>query len=118
MKFSEIPGLEKEKQVLLNSVKNNHIAHAQLFFGNSGGGCFALALAYAQYINCIDKQDTDSCGECSSCSKYQKLIHPDLHFIYPTVTITKGDTKTKATDVKSDMLIKKMERISNQEPIQ
>lgn len=101
MKFSEIPGLEKEKQVLINSVKENHIAHAQLFFGNSGGGAFPLALAYAQFINCENKEENDSCGECPSCSKYQKLIHPDLHFIYPTTT-TKD---AKATDIKSEKLI-------------
>ena len=81
MKFSEIPGLDKEKQILINSVKENHIAHAQLFFGNSGGGAFPLALAYAQYINCENKQENDSCGECPSCSKYSKLIHPDLHYV-------------------------------------
>lgn len=107
MKFAEIPGLEKEKQVLINSVKNSHIAHAQLFFGNSGGGTFALALSYAQYINCENKQENDSCGECPSCSKYQKLVHPDLHFIYPTVTISKGDITAKANDVRSDLLIPK-----------
>lgn len=106
MKFSEIPGLEKEKQVLVSSVKNNHIAHAQLFFGNSGGAAYPLALAYAQYINCENKQETDSCGKCPSCSKYQKLIHPDLHFIYPTVTISKGAEKAKSDDIRSESLIK------------
>jgi len=107
MKFSEIPGLEKEKNVLIKSVHNNHIAHAQLFFGNSGGGSFPLALAYAQYINCENKQEGDSCGKCPSCSKYQKLIHPDLHFIYPTVTISKGEVTAKSNEVKSDALITK-----------
>ncbi len=43
-----------------------------------------MALAYAQFINCTNKLDNDSCGECPSCIKYEKLIHPDLHFIYPT----------------------------------
>jgi DNA polymerase-3 subunit delta' len=33
--------------------------------------------------------DTDSCGECSSCVKFSKLIHPDLHFTFPTITIEK-----------------------------
>ena len=101
MKFSEIPGLEKEKQVLIASVQNNHIAHSQLFFGNAGGASLPLAIAYAQYINCENKEENDSCGICPSCSKYQKYIHPDLHFIFPTVT-TKD---AKASEVKSEKLI-------------
>ena len=101
MKFSEIPGLEKEKEVLIKSVQNNHIAHAQLFLGGAGTGVFPMAIAYAQYINCLDKKEMDSCGECSSCSKYQKFIHPDLHFIYPTVT-TKD---AAANSVRSEGLI-------------
>ena len=116
MKFAEIPGLEKEKQVLVNSVKNNHIAHAQLFYGISGGGSFALALAYAQFINCENKQENDSCGECPSCTKYQKLVHPDLHFIYPTVTISKGDVTAKASDVRSDALIPKWREFLTSNP--
>lgn len=92
MKFSEIPGLEETKKTLINSVKNKHVAHAQLFFGPGGSGNLALALAYATYINCENKQENDSCGICASCSKYNKLIHPDLHFVYP-VTTTKQVTK-------------------------
>ncbi|RZK46163.1 MAG: hypothetical protein EOO87_24005, partial [Pedobacter sp.] len=42
-----------------------------------------LAIAYAQFINCSNKLANDSCGECSSCRKYEKYIHPDLHFSYP-----------------------------------
>ena len=43
------------------------------------------ALAFAQYLNCQDRQADDSCGVCSSCVKYSKLIHPDLHFVFPVV---------------------------------
>ena len=57
-----------------------------MFLGPEGSGNLALALAYAQYINCLQPQQEESCGNCSSCSKYQKLIHPDLHFTYPTIS--------------------------------
>ena len=30
--------------------------------------------------------------ECSSCRKYSKLIHPDLHFVFPVVKGTKSTT--------------------------
>ncbi|UZR92668.1 ATP-binding protein [Chondrinema litorale] len=93
MQFSDITGLEEIKSALVQSVKNNHIAHAQLFMGKEGNAGLALALAYAQYINCVNKKEEDSCGVCPSCSKFEKMIHPDLHFIFPTST-NKKITKT------------------------
>jgi DNA polymerase-3 subunit delta' len=83
MKFSEIIGQEKIKKQLIQTVKNNRVSHAQLFFGPEGSGKLALAVAYAQYINCENRTDTDSCGNCPSCRKYEKFIHPDLHFFFP-----------------------------------
>ena len=83
MLFSQIPGLQEIKHTLINSVKNSHIAHAQLFAGTEGSANLSLALAYGMYINCENKQEEDSCGECASCSKYRKLIHPDLQFSFP-----------------------------------
>ncbi|MBW6490392.1 MAG: DNA polymerase III subunit delta [Lentimicrobium sp.] len=83
MKFSDIKGREEIKDRLIRSVRDNRVSHAQLFLGPEGSGKLALALAYAQYINCTQRTETDSCGECPSCIKYGKLVHPDLHFIYP-----------------------------------
>ena len=93
MRFSDIIGLEATKKTLIQSVKENHIAHAQLFLGKSGYGHLPLALAYATYINCTDKQENDSCGKCASCQKFDKLIHPDLHFIFPTASTKKVSGK-------------------------
>jgi len=92
MLFSEISGLLSIKNILLQSVKNNHIAHSQLFLGNEGSANLALALAYAQYINCENPLENDSRGVCASCGKIQKFIHPDIHFVFP-VTTTKKITK-------------------------
>lgn len=85
MRFRNIVGSQKIKEQLLESVKNNRISHSQLFFGPSGNEKILLALAYAQYINCIKKTSEDSCGSCSSCIKHQSLSHPDLHFIFPVL---------------------------------
>ena len=93
MRFSEIIGLHDTKHTLIQSVKGNHIAHAQLFLGKAGYGHLALALAYATYINCTDKQDGDSCGKCASCQKMDKLVHPDLHFVFPTASTKKVSGK-------------------------
>jgi DNA polymerase III subunit delta' len=101
MQFSEIPGLLEVKAALINSVKNNHVAHAQLFAGVEGAAALPLALAYATYINCLERVEGDSCGQCSSCSKYNKLIHPDLHVIFPVAT-----NKTVTKDPTSDLFFK------------
>src|ERR1044072_6709273 len=83
MQFKDIVGQEKTKQQLIQSVAENRVSHAQLFLSPEGSGALPLAIAYAQYINCINKSASDSCGECSSCRKYERYIHPDLHFSYP-----------------------------------
>ncbi len=98
MQFSQIPGLQEVKTTLINSVTNNHVAHAQLFAGVEGSAALPLALAYATYVNCLEKVEGDSCGKCSSCSKYNKLIHPDLHVIFP-VTTNKKITKDASSEV-------------------
>ncbi len=86
MLFSQVIGQKAVKQKLIQSVKQNRVSHAQLFLGKSGSGSMALALAYAQYINCKNRTETDSCGVCPSCVKMQKLAHPDLHYVFPTTT--------------------------------
>tara|TARA_B110000003_G_C16649094_1_gene533369 strand:+ start:567 stop:1718 length:1152 start_codon:yes stop_codon:yes gene_type:complete len=85
MLFSEIVGNTIIKKQLLNSVKNNRISHAQLFLGEGGCAKLALALAFAQFLNCENSSETDSCNKCSSCLKYNKLLHPDLHIVIPVL---------------------------------
>lgn len=67
-----------------------------MLLGQEGSGNLSLAVAFAQYLNCENRINNESCGECSSCLKSQKLIHPDIHFTYPVVS-TKG-SKPKSTD--------------------
>jgi DNA polymerase-3 subunit delta' len=85
MRFKDIPGQKEIIARLVNSVLRERVSHAQLFTGPEGCGSLALALAYAQFINCENRQSSDSCGECKSCVKYEKLIHPDLHFVFPVI---------------------------------
>ena len=100
MLFSQIIGHEDIKKKLIQSVKENRIAHAQLFLGPEGTGKLALAIAYAQYINCTNKRENDSCGECPSCKKFNALAHPDLHFIFPSTT-----NKNVKKDPESDLFL-------------
>ncbi|WP_407429629.1 ATP-binding protein [Arcticibacter sp.] len=92
MLFSEIVGQKDIKRQLIQTVTEQRISHARLFLGPEGSGSLALALAYAQYISCENRNKEDSCGECSSCRKYNRLIHPDLHFSYPFFAKHRDDT--------------------------
>ena len=117
MRFSEIPGQQAIKDKLIRTVSDQRVSHAQLFYGPDSSAKLALAIAYAQYINCKTRQkpsispdsdsfatslprhlatSPDSCGVCPSCVKYQKLIHPDLHFIYPVATTKKVTKKPQS----------------------
>lgn len=102
MKFSVIPGLTETKKLLIDSVKENHIAHAQLFAGSEGSLNLPLALAYATYLHCQNKGE-DSCGTCPACSKSLKYIHPDTHFVFPLSNIKndKDEDRFKAEILKS-----------------
>ncbi|MBU2649818.1 MAG: DNA polymerase III subunit delta [Bacteroidetes bacterium] len=86
MLFRDIPGYAGIKKRLLGTVADGRVSHAQLFLGPEGNGKFALALAYARYVNCRDRNDSDACGTCPSCVKFNTLAHPDLHFIYPVAS--------------------------------
>lgn len=85
MFFKDIIGQKEVKERLISSAGKGIIPHAQLFCGQEGVGKFPLALAYAQYLNCENPSETDSCGKCPSCVKYNHLAHPDLHFVFPII---------------------------------
>ena len=85
MRFSEIPGNQEVKQKLIQSVKTGRVSHTQLFLGEDGSASFPLAWAYAQYLFCQNKSE-DSCGNCSSCLKFEKMVHPDVYWVFPVTT--------------------------------
>ncbi len=112
MKFSDIPADPVIKHKLIQTIEDQRVSHAQLFYGPEGSGKLALAIAYAQLINCQHPHLTpnpspqgegskspsgdlgvDSCGICPSCVQYQKLAHPDLHFFFPVATSIRVPSK-------------------------
>ena len=92
MYFKDIVGQSELKKALIQSVKEGRVPHARIISGLPGTGKIALALAYARYLNCLSPGEEDACGKCPSCVKYDKLAHPDLHFVFP---IVKNDKKKK-----------------------
>ena len=102
MQFSEILGQEHIKNHLIQSASKGRIPHAQLFIGPEGSGTLPMAIAYAQYIVCKNNGN-ENCGENNACNlKFEHLAHPDLHFVYPTVTTTEVKTKPKSVDFIQD----------------
>lgn len=90
MQFSKILGQESIKKHLLQTATEGRIPHAQLFVGAEGSGTLPMAIAYAQYILCANTGNENSNGNSSCNFKFENLVHPDLHFVYPTVTSPDG----------------------------
>ena len=102
MRFADVIGNGTVAKALVSMADTGRVAHAMLMYENEGCGALALALAYVQYLNCSNPSGGDSCGECPSCRQMSKLIHPDVHFVFP---VNKGP---KASDDKpvSDSYLK------------
>ena len=83
MRFADIIGNASVAKMLSSMADSGRVAHAMLLYENEGCGALALALAYVQYLNCSNPSGGDSCGECPSCRQMTKLIHPDVHFVFP-----------------------------------
>lgn len=102
MLFSQILGQEYIKNHLTKSASSGRIPHAQLFVGPEGCGTLAMAIAYAQSILCRNTDGENTNGNESCNLKFHSISHPDLHFIFPTVTTEDVKTKPKSVDFMAD----------------
>ena len=96
MYFKDIIGQDNAVQMLCSAVAEGRIPHAQLICGSEGVGKLPLAIAYARYLCCTHRSGQEACGECPSCKKFDKLVHPDLHFAFPIYK--KDSSKTPHSD--------------------
>ncbi|MBQ4083275.1 MAG: DNA polymerase III subunit delta' [Bacteroidaceae bacterium] len=96
MYFKDIIGQDSVIRMLRTAVAEGRIPHAQLFCGPEGTGKLSVAIAYARYLCCAHRSGEDACGECPSCKKFDKLMHPDLHFAFPIYK--KDSNKTPRSD--------------------
>ena len=102
MLFSSIPGLGETKEKLIKAIQNNHLAHALLFHGPVGSANLTMALALATYVNCHNPGEGDACGQCDSCQKMAKLIHPDVGYTFPVPgNLVSDDENKKSVDILS-----------------
>lgn len=94
MKYMQPIGNNFIASHLKGFTKNNRIPHALLFVGHEGTGMLLHALNFAKKIICADNLI------CST--NIEMISHPDLHFIFPTVTTDDVKTNPKSTDYYKD----------------
>ena len=98
MLFSEILGHEHIKNHLIQSANKGRIPHAQLFIGPEGTGTLPIAIAYARHLICGNSGENQTACDL----KFNGLSHPDLHFVYPTVTTEDIKKNPKSLDFITD----------------
>ncbi len=113
MLLSEVIGQEKLKQQLVDMVQHQRLSHAILFVGPEGSGALPLAVAFAQYIVSIPNNNEavgadlfgapeasnpsttkvyspEEIAELPAYHRASQLMHPDLHFSFPSITEKPG----------------------------
>lgn len=100
MLFSDIIGQAHIKTHLTTSVDNGRVPHAQLFIGPEGSGTLPMAIAYAQYLLCVNTEGENTNGNATCNLKFNNFSHPDLHFAFPVTT----NDKVKKHPVSSHFL--------------
>lgn len=97
MQFKDIVGQSEAKDRLVKMVNTHRVPHALLFSGKDGCGHLLAAITFAQFLYCNNRNGNEPCGTCASCTKVSKLIHPDLHFVFPII-------KSKHVKTSNDLL--------------
>ncbi len=72
-------GQEHATRFLTAAITNGQPSHAYLFHGPRGCGKYEAALKFAAALCC----ENDGCGECPSCLKAARVVHPDIDVIAP-----------------------------------
>ena len=116
MLLSEVIGQEKLKKQLVDMVQQQRLPHALLLVGPEGSGALPLAVAFAQYIVSIPNQATatadlfgapaepiaqtfytpEQIADLPAYHRASQLMHPDLHFSFPTIIEKPGQKNISA----------------------
>lgn len=97
MQFAAIQDHLSLKEHLIGRVQQHQIPHAQLFWGPEGNAGLPLVRAFITYLYCQHPLKEDTCGQCSPCRQMQKLVHPDVTFVFPTSTPQQITPKDKVS---------------------
>lgn len=81
-----IVGHQKQWQFLKKSAELKKIPHGILFCGPEKVGKKTLAIEFAKLLNCsLSEFAKKPCQICRDCQDIQKIVHPDLILIEPSV---------------------------------
>lgn len=100
MAFDRIIGHERQRQRLMEAVKQDRLAHGYLFTGPPGVGAEALAIELACAVNC-ENGPGEPCGQhnqhtpCRHCRRIRALQHPDVHLLVPASSAPPPDRSSR-----------------------
>lgn len=67
--FDDVVGQDFVIKTLKNSIKNDKISHAYMFFGPRGIGKTTIAKILSRTVNCLNSNDGNPCEKCENCEK-------------------------------------------------
>ncbi len=85
--WDDIVGHETAKRNIRTAISAGRISHAYLFAGPRGVGKSLVALATASTLNC----EHGGCGECETCSRILRGVHPDVVVLEPEQKVVTMD---------------------------
>jgi DNA polymerase III subunit delta' len=86
MPFHDITGHRQLLELIARAALRGTLPPSVIFAGPEGVGKRKAAIALAQFFNCPNRSDRDSCGTCPSCSRIARGVHADVLVVEP------GDT--------------------------
>lgn len=100
MAWSNVIGQDRVKQILINAILNEKVAHAYLFYGPEGVGKDAMAIEFAKALNC-ERGKGEACDECRTCKGISELSHPNVKLVFK-LPLGKNETKDSSPIEKLD----------------
>ena len=86
MPFRDITGHRQLLELIARAAVRGTLPPSLIFAGPEGVGKRMAAIALAQFLNCPNRTQDDSCGTCASCARIARRVHADVLIIEP------GDT--------------------------
>lgn len=83
MPFRDIAGHDRLKELIARAAMRGTLPPSLIFAGPAGVGKAMMALALAQFVNCLSPAGEDACGECASCRRIVRGVHADVLRIEP-----------------------------------
>ena len=108
MNYNFISSQKNTWNRLVKISESRNIGNAYLFSGPIGSGKEAIALMFAQLLNCVNSKN-EICFQCDSCIRFKNLQHEKLKIIVPLPApkTNKDDYNSLITDEYIDAIHQK-----------